>query len=119
MQEFEKTLHTERVVFNSERLVGDTESVMLGVARKECVSFHSGKLSIMALVTELADSALVTETGTRGYSAWFSGLMSDTRLREQWKKLLYEDLQTPEKLVLSSRKVVEKTKTMTGFANKP
>ncbi|MBI4177692.1 MAG: hypothetical protein HY516_05010 [Candidatus Aenigmarchaeota archaeon] len=111
MPAFERTLHVERVVFDRERLTGDTERVMLGDARKEYVSFHAGKLSIMALVTELADSTLVKETGKRGRDDWFDGMKQDAKLMGEWKNLFFEDLPAPDALVSSSRAVAEEART--------
>ncbi len=100
--EFEKTLRVEGVIFDKERFTGAMERVMIGDARKKCISFHAGKLAVMALVTELAQSALVKEIGAQGRDDWFAELKSDTRLLGQWKGLFNEDVPTPDVLIQSS-----------------
>lgn len=114
--QFGATLSTEGVTFDYQRLSGDMENVMLGDARKKCVKFHSGKLSVMAHITDLAQAALVEEIGAQGRDDWFAGMKQDARLAEKWKELFDEDLPTPDALISSSKNVVENAGVWLGVS---
>ncbi len=110
IMEFSATLGRESVMVDFKRLDRDKEAVMLGDARKECVSFHSNKLGVMAWVAELANSVLPEELGAFGYKAWIKSITQDAKLSASWKELFNEDVPAPDALVSSSRKLVVEAK---------
>ncbi len=117
--EFAETLGREGVKLDHQRLFGDMEEVMLDSARKGCVEFHSGKLTVMRYIVNLADLALAKEAGASGYSEWLNGLKQDTRLTEKWKELFDEGLPMPDALISSSRKAVEEANAFLGLRRGP